>query len=234
MPCASAPRRLLFEVGANNGAWAAKYLAAHPNVTVYLLEPNRRFDAELALLVRAHGAVHLRAAAWTSDGNATFHFSRNDESSSLVEGRARRWAPTSTLGRRFPCRPASSFAPSTAYARKRAWDGRIDRRHGKLAICDRPRAQTVPTIDLAALVRRVACKEKDALGLHLDVEGAEYEVLEHLLSTGVACWFRDGVSLEWHETAERDRASERQRIMRRLRACGIGVRTEEGVSRYVS
>ena len=70
--------------------------------------------------------------------------------------------------------------------------------------------------------------------LSLDVEGAEYEVLEHLLSTGVACWFRDGVSLEWHETAERARANERQRIMRRLRACGIGVRTEEGVSRYVS
>ena len=68
----------------------------------------------------------------------------------------------------------------------------------------------------------------------LEEVGAEYEVLEHLLSTGVACWFRDGVSLEWHETAERDRANERQRIMRRLRACGIGVRTEEGVSRYVS
>jgi len=76
-------------VGSNNGAWAAAYLRAHPDAAAFLLEPNPRFEAELCLLEARYDAVHVHAAAWIADGNATFHFSRNDESSSLIAGAMR-------------------------------------------------------------------------------------------------------------------------------------------------
>ena len=77
---------MLFDVGSNNGAWVAAYLRAHPDAAALLLEPNLRFEAELRLIEARYDAVHVRAAVWIADGNATFHFSRNDESSSLIAG----------------------------------------------------------------------------------------------------------------------------------------------------
>ena len=76
-------------MGSNNGAWTAAYLRTHPDAAVFLLEPNPRFEEELRLIETRYDAVHVRAAAWIADGNATFHFSRNDESSSLIAGMIR-------------------------------------------------------------------------------------------------------------------------------------------------
>ena len=76
-------------MGSNNGAWAAAYLRTHPDAAAFLLEPNPRFEEELRLIETRYDAVHVRAAAWIADGNATFHFSRNDESSSLIAGMIR-------------------------------------------------------------------------------------------------------------------------------------------------
>ena len=87
--CSHARRRVLFDVGSNNGAWAAAYLRTHPNAAAFLLEPNPRFEEELRLIETRYDALHVRAAAWIADGNATFHFSRNDESSSLIAGMIR-------------------------------------------------------------------------------------------------------------------------------------------------
>lgn len=87
--CSPARRRVLFDVGSNNGAWAAVYLRTHPDAAAFLLEPNPRFEEELSLIQTRYDAVHVRAAAWIADGNATFHFSRNDESSSLIAGMIR-------------------------------------------------------------------------------------------------------------------------------------------------
>ena len=87
--CSPARRRVLFDVGSNNGAWAAAYLRTHPNAAAFLLEPNPRFEEELRLIETRYDALHVRAAAWIADGNATFHFSRNDESSSLIAGMIR-------------------------------------------------------------------------------------------------------------------------------------------------
>ena len=80
-----APHSILFDVGANNGAWAASYLRQHARARAYLFEPNRRFDAELALLASKYGAVHVRAAAWIEDGNRTFTYSRNEEANMVAE-----------------------------------------------------------------------------------------------------------------------------------------------------
>jgi FkbM family methyltransferase len=80
---------VLFDVGSNNGAWTAAYLTTHPDAAAFLLEPNPRFEEELHLIETRYDAVHVRAAAWIADGNATFHFSRNDESSSLIAGMIR-------------------------------------------------------------------------------------------------------------------------------------------------
>ena len=98
------------------------------------------------------------AAAWIEDGNRTFTYSRNDESSSLVPGQAERWAKNSNLGLRFPCKPPREFAAVTRSLPRGRWDGTVTRRTGTLgtAICDHQRKELVPTVDLAAFVSRVA------------------------------------------------------------------------------
>ena len=240
-----APHSILFDVGANNGAWAASYLRQHARARAYLFEPNRRFDAELALLAGKYGAVHVRAAAWIEGGNRTFTYSRNDESSSLVPGQAERWAKNSNLGLRFPCKPPREFAAVTRSLPRGRWDGTVTRRTGTLgtAICDHQRKELVPTVDLAAFVSRVALEAPSArLVMHLDIEGAEYDVLEHLMRAGVACSFKRGaLSVEWHQqevpaSAARlepsstrirmQRAARRENLLRKLRACGVQVKRE--------
>jgi FkbM family methyltransferase len=45
----------------------------------------------------------------------------------------------------------------------------------------------VETLDFAAYMKRVA-RPHDVIILRMDIEGAEYQVARHMLTTGVACW----------------------------------------------
>lgn len=70
-----------------------------------------------------------------------------------------------------------------------------------------------PCLDLAAFVRRHFGPE-DYLVLKLDIEGAEYEVLDHLMGQGMLSWFRE-LYVEYHWWG---RVSLRPRIEEHLRA----------------
>jgi len=70
-----------------------------------------------------------------------------------------------------------------------------------------------PCLDLAAFVGRHFSSE-DYLVLKLDIEGAEYEVLDHLMGQGMLSWFRE-LYVEYHWWG---RVSLRPRIEEHLRA----------------
>ena len=88
--CATS-RPVYFEIGANNGAWMSQMLLRHArgrtstSLSVprsFVVEPNPRHAAELELLVQRYRTHYERAAAWSSDGQMTFHFRGNDEARS--------------------------------------------------------------------------------------------------------------------------------------------------------
>lgn len=227
----------LFDVGANNGAWAAGHLRRHQSTVAYLVEPNPRFVPELQLLVHRYGATHLPSAAWVEDGEVTFHFSKNDESSSLLRERADKLLPGKP--RPFHCKPPEALEAQLAYTRQaEGWDGVIRRRDGREAVCDRQRSAQVPAVDLAAFVRRHSCPG-DTLTMHLDIEGAEYQVLRRMLelpaarpgdgAASVACTFA-AMHIEWHplgnvSSARRaESAAARKRLTSELRRCGVSLK----------
>lgn len=55
---------------------------------------------------------------------------------------------------------------------------------------------TVNCIDFAAWIKQHYCAE-DYIVLKLDIEGAEYQVLQHMLDSGVLSWI-DQLYVEWH------------------------------------
>ena len=89
------------------------------------------------------------------------------------------------------------------------------------------RRQRVPSIDLAAWLRQRFCPA-DLVIIKLDIEGGEWELLEHLLSSGTAPLI-DYMSVEWHlgqraprPTAERRQLKKRQhRIGQQLSEAGV-------------
>ena len=54
----------------------------------------------------------------------------------------------------------------------------------------------VPQIDFAAFIR-TNCSQDDRIFCKMDIEGAEFLVLDHLLKTGVFNWL-DELFIEWH------------------------------------
>jgi len=220
-PLAVASARTIFlDVGANNGNFTAMLFKRRMAGTAYfdkvfVFEPNPRFRRELGLLASL-GAVHVRAAAWNSTGSKTFYFSQNDEASSLM-GRV-------TTDPNWPCTSEAQFSAKTRYAADAsAWDGVIERRVGRTAksdrdkaICDRPRAETVATIDLAAFVSK-KMQQGDRVLMKMDIEGAEGTVLRHLLDSGVACHL-EALYLEWHPVVP---SADRAQLRRELKSCGV-------------
>lgn len=84
--------------------------------------------------------------------------------------------------------------------------------------------QEVRTVDIARWLKERFCAA-DQVYVKMDIEGAEFEVLEHLLDRGAAVLL-DNMSIEWH-TAKRGfgAAAKLQRrqaaIIRRLRRAGV-------------
>eukprot|EP00293_Proteomonas_sulcata_P012991 CAMPEP_0184292272 /NCGR_PEP_ID=MMETSP1049-20130417/4084_1 /TAXON_ID=77928 /ORGANISM="Proteomonas sulcata, Strain CCMP704" /LENGTH=110 /DNA_ID=CAMNT_0026599987 /DNA_START=1 /DNA_END=333 /DNA_ORIENTATION=- len=48
----------------------------------------------------------------------------------------------------------------------------------------------VLTFDVARLLRKIA-RPQDYIVLRMDIEGAEYEVVRRLITSGVACWINN-------------------------------------------
>lgn len=160
------------DVGANNGAFSAQLLRRYHFDTSILVEPNMRFEREIDLLRHRYGVQHVRAAAWVNNTHLPFHFNRNDEASSLLHH-----SPSGTWDE-LECEPAETF-------RRRTTTSRVVRRTMRASICDVPRTERVPAIDLSELVFRHARRGRPVI-MKLDIEGAEEVVLPHLIRSGAA------------------------------------------------
>lgn len=198
------------EIGANNGAWMSHTLLREkksrpegsPLPRSLVIEPNPRHATELGLLVQRYGTQHKRAAAWSSDGQMTFHFRGNDETStlfskmSLKDNKLRhlncsdpKHSPQSFARLATPWATDSQIKPPATWERRPKFKRRF--------ICDEPRAEEVETIDLARFVLDWT-RPCERLHGKMDVEGAEYEVLSHLLRRGAACSFVS-LQVEFHQ-----------------------------------
>ena len=208
-------KRILLDLGSNNGAWTAETLSRDSGAfdRVYVFEPNPRFNEELGLLVARYGVRHIRAAAWVHDGNISFHISKNDEASSLEADRASAWS------RWKDCRPVQAWSNVSAYARRGSqWNGVIKRRAYSAAVCEKARIATVTSVDLSRFLRMRSCPQ-DHIKVKMDVEGAEFNVLHHMLKQGTACWI-NVLQLEWHLHGKQQRA-EAEDLNVRLTQCGV-------------
>ena len=83
---------------------------------------------------------------------------------------------------------------------------------------------TVRTVDLAAWLSTRFCKE-DHVFLKVDIEGAEFEVFEHLLDKGAA-GLVDTASIEWHTDKRGGGLKQQQRrLTKRLGRAGVRLGT---------
>jgi FkbM family methyltransferase len=191
-----------FEVGANNGAWMSQTMLRHarerksatsPLPRSFVVEPNPRHAAELEVLVQRYGTHYERAAAWSSDGQMTFHFRGNDETSTLFSRMSLRDNRLKHLNCSDPRHSPDSFArlatPWTTNAQLKPpekWERRP--KFKSRFICDRARSEEVATIDLARFLRHWM-RPCERTHVKMDIEGAEYEVLTDLVRKGVVCSF---------------------------------------------
>ena len=223
------PRVIHLDIGANNGEasrdFALQHAAERPQL--FAFEPNPRFVKHLALLHKHLNLTHVRAAAWVADTILDFQFSSWDEGSSLVAaqsafGDGRAWK-SSNGG----CRNESE---SDVEASQLADDVRhIRRASGRAIICDKPRVDKVRAVDLARWMRQTLCASKtrgDSIFAKMDIEGAEYTVLDHLVRDGVICELKT-LLLEWHKVKAVNRSlvsANRIELVKQLSACGVLVR----------
>lgn len=87
---------------------------------------------------------------------------------------------------------------------------------------------SVRTVDLAAWLSTRFCRE-DQVFLKVDIEGAEFEVFEHLLAHGAASLV-DTASIEWHTDKRGSGGNGKLRLRQRrisdeLRQAGVRLTT---------
>ena len=80
----------------------------------------------------------------------------------------------------------------------------------------------VPTVDLAAWLHSRFCPEDDVF-VKMDIEGAEFEVLQHLVASGAAALV-DSLACEWHTSKRGGKAG-------RLKALAWQARISKGLAR---
>lgn len=148
---------VVFDVGANDGAWTRWLLAraarrgagAHGRLRVHAFEPQPRYGGVLRALARESGGsvrVHRAAAVATAAAAVRFYPSGDAQAASLLPSMASAYSADG--GRRAPIRVAA--------------------------------------VDLAAFVRAETNASSVAL-LKCDVEGGEYALLPRLVATGALC-----------------------------------------------
>ena len=192
-------RAIILDIGANNGHWGAtvmnKAREAAPNAQIELVyfEPQDvqpRLRTSLQKELQSHAkrlgnTTVVHAAAWIRNTTLNFYMAERD-----------------------------SQASSTVKAVAKRFSG------GSVRIGKKPVKQIrIPAIDLADFLRRRlkdrsseaaerGSRRRPLVLLKLDIEAAEFQVLPHLLVSGIACSVRFWL-MEWHLAAlhPRDRLS---------------------------
>ena len=207
LPCGQ--RRAFIDLGANDGqslTWFAKHWAPRAQskfTAVFAFEMNPVFVPVLKALLQPWSGELVAAAAWTSDGT-------------LVANLQLPGSRTATKGGVVYNMTSSALEVGGIPLNKK--------RAGAARASHETRSH-VPTVDLARWLAQRFCRE-DAVDVKMDIEGAEFEVLEHLLRTGHANLI-DVLAVEWH-TEKRAKGGaraalnqRRESIIARLRREGV-------------
>ncbi|KAL3928909.1 MAG: hypothetical protein SGPRY_002192 [Prymnesium sp.] len=215
-------RRAFVDLGANDGQSLGWFERNHlkpssPYTAVYAFEMNPYFEPSLrASLSRLPGGQLERAAAWVRDGTMQAHMQACCSAFSPISCWACHIEAWECIHWMCGAHAHSLDLPGSRTAVKggvlynmtasalqavrqkclecwnpncRAWNlCTAEQRHESVL--------NVPTIDFAAWLSSHFCKE-DHVFVKVDIEGAEFEVFEHLLTRGVAELI-DIASIEWH------------------------------------
>ena len=163
-----APRHVVVELGSNRGDWMSPYLRANPGAVPVMVEPLPKFERNLRFLAASHaGGAYYGRVAWSSDGVVMPFFEADAGDDSVASSMSREHAET-YLGA----------------------VGASDGGRGGLT------ALNVTSVDVVALLARHTAPS-DRVVLRMDIEGAEYEVLRRLITSGAACSL-DELHVETH------------------------------------
>ena len=211
------------DLGANDGQslqwfrrnWAEPAAAASPYTFVAAFEMNSYFSPVLRdELARWPASELMVGAAWTTDGEQAASMQQPGSRVGSKNGMLYNMTASSLL---VGGMPLNRHAGSIRLLRAR--------RRAQTAAPAHVRTQSVRTFDLSRWLSSHFCRE-DTVDVKMDIEGAEFEVLEHLLRTGAAALI-DTLAVEWH-TAKRGLARElahlrtrQNRIQQGLQRMGV-------------
>uniref|UniRef100_A0A7S4K0C1 Methyltransferase FkbM domain-containing protein n=1 Tax=Guillardia theta TaxID=55529 RepID=A0A7S4K0C1_GUITH len=158
-----APKHLVFELGANDGAWIRDFCEKNPGFQPHIFEPQPRFAQPLSDIARKFNGHFHQKAVWKHDGEKIRFHAHSDEGG---------------IG--------SSIMNDHAYHQCGS------------KVCEQDFSQEydVETVDIVRYIKEVALPQ-DVIFLRMDIEGAEYEVIRKMITSGVACWL-DYLEFEGH------------------------------------
>lgn len=204
LPCGQ--NRAFVDLGANDGQsltwfgqhWAPRAPTRFTSVTAF--EMNPVFEPVLRSLLRPWGGTLVSAAAWTSDGSMVANL-QLPGSRTAIKG-----------GVLYNMTGSALEVGGVPLNRKR--------QHRQQPAAHEART-SVSTVDLARWLSSHFCSA-DTVDLKMDIEGAEFEVLEHVLRSGHATLI-DTLAVEWH-TAKRGQGGARTALQKRQTAILSGLR----------
>jgi len=190
-------RRAFLDLGANDGQSLARFhsdwqpRAATPYTHVVAFEMNSAFrDVLLEALRPLQGTLEM-AAVWISDGTMIANMQTPGSRTATKHG---------ILYNMTSSALQVGGVALNKYARSQRQQPATER------------AVSVRTVDFSRWLSRHFCRADD-VAVKMDIEGAEFEVLEHLLRDGSAALV-DTLSIEWH-TSKRGQGGAKTALIRR-------------------
>jgi len=211
LPCGQ--NRAFVDLGANDGqslTWFAKHIAPKSEskfTSVAAFEMNPVFAPVLKPLLQPWGGTLEAAAAWTAEGTMTAYMQQPGSRTATKNGVLYNMTSSALEVGGVPLNKKQQ----TRISAKSAHERRVD----------------VPTVDFAKWLGRRFCTA-DHVHVKMDIEGAEWEVLEHMLRVRQA-GLMDVLAIEWHTAkraaggARRSLERRRESIVEQLRRVGVTV-----------
>lgn len=199
-------RHAFLDLGANDGQSLGKFrrdwlpLARGPYTHVVAFEMNTFFRHALQAALQPLTGELVEGAVWTTDGSMTANMQM--PGSRVASKNGVLYNMTS-----------SALAVGGVALNKHA------KRQVKAA-STHERSMSVRTIDFARWLSTRFCRD-DTVEVKMDIEGAEFEVLEHLLRTGSAPLI-DTLAIEWH-TSKRGQGGAKALLMKRQAKIASGL-----------
>lgn len=186
------------DLGANDGQSLLRFQrdwltrTKVPFTSIHAFEMNSLFVPSLEAVLRPMKGRLILGAAWTADGTTTASMQQPGARTAIKNGVMYNMT-------------ASSLRVDGVPLNKR--------RRTPLHTSSHERIVSVRTYDFARWLSSHFCRA-DIVEVKMDIEGAEFEVLEHVLQTGIARLI-DLLAVEWHTSKRADKGIAREALKRR-------------------